>query len=141
MKRIHTLSIAVLAIAAAGFAAQGLSSQAFAEGPKTRIGAGGLGHNPGERLQMLADKLEMSPEQRAQAKEIVDDARRAAGNALLDDNMNWEQRRERMRQIRTETKERMRQILTPAQIEKLDSIKQSVRERIRQRIGRPAADV
>lgn len=96
-------------------------------------------------MKLLADKLEMSPEQRTQAKAILDDARRAAGNALLDENMNWEQRRERMRQIRTETKERMRQLLTPAQVEKLGELKQSMRERIRdriqQRIGRPAADV
>lgn len=141
MRRIHTLTIAVLAVVAAGFAAQGLSGAAFAEGPKHRVAGEALRRNPEERLRMLADKLEMTPEQRAQAKAIFDDARHAVGNALLDDNMSWEQRRERLGQIRSETKERLKQILTPAQVEKLGAIKETLRQRIRERIGRPAADV
>jgi Spy/CpxP family protein refolding chaperone len=138
MRRLQVLFLAVAAAAALGLAAAGLSGAAQASGQSEDPGLGrafaGWCCNPEVRLRRLADALEMSPEQRAQAGNILDEARRATGGALLDDNMTWEQRRERFAQIRAQSKERMRQILTPDQLRRLDEMRGMIRERIRERL-------
>ncbi|MGR9054065.1 MAG: Spy/CpxP family protein refolding chaperone [Gammaproteobacteria bacterium] len=78
-------------------------------------GGGGHFKGPGHRLEWMAEKLDLTAEQKDKLEVIFKDER------------------EKLQVIRKETHSRMQEVLTPEQMTKLDDIKKSRHEKWLQR--------
>lgn len=86
-------------------------------------------NQPGPMIDMMAEQLGLSPDQKAKADEIMQ-KQRAAMRALHDDNnLSPEDRRDKARELMASTRDQMKGLLTPEQQKKADELRHQVRER------------
>jgi periplasmic protein CpxP/Spy len=97
------LRIAVLAIFALGFVAGALSLNIYRSYNFSRRG----------HFEQMLDRLQLTPEQRTQVEKILSDAR----TQLMDEQ------RQRMREVREQTDQRLQTVLTPEQWEKFKQMR------------------
>ncbi len=107
---------AAVATLGLGLAMMGQSA-AFAKGvgpgaPGGRQGKGGKGH---PRLERLADKLNLTPAQKARIKPILQNAAAQLKALRANTSLTDEQRMAQRKQIRRQSMAQIRPLLTPAQ--------------------------
>ena len=117
---------AAVAIFVLGFAAGALAPSAYRAW--TREGVHGA-RDGGGKLDELSDQLKLSPEQKEQVRQIFGDTR-AQLQALRKES------EPRFAEIRRQTDERMRQVLTPEQWEQFQKTRDESRHRRGGRGGR-----
>jgi Spy/CpxP family protein refolding chaperone len=87
----------------------------------------------GDRLQRMAQELNLTEDQKSQIKAILEEERPKM-QALRDENKaNRRETMEKAREIQRATNERIKPILTPEQQTKLDQIREDRREKMRSR--------
>ncbi len=92
----------------------------------------GEGHGPAQRLQMIAEKLSLTPEQKTKLEPIVK-AEAAEIKAVLDDqSLSRPARREKMMAIGKKYRPQIQALLTPEQQAKFKEIRQDMRQEMRE---------
>ncbi len=92
---------------------------------KNQPNAGG----PGKRIVQY---LNLSPQQQSQLRPIVRGARQQVEAVRNDPSLTPDQKRERMKEIRQQTRSQVGQILTPDQQERLNQLRQQQRQQKQQ---------
>jgi Spy/CpxP family protein refolding chaperone len=77
------------------------------------------------RLQQINSELNLSDDQKAQIKPIVEDMVRRMNAVKTDPQRSIESKRNKIDEIRDNARGQMRQFLTPDQSKKLDTLKES----------------
>lgn len=125
------------------------STSAFAEVPVQDGPAGGRGpvvtkrgkaaqYGPDYRLNMMTRKLDLTEEQRAKIKPILDEEFAQLEALRGNDALNRDQRRAKLQQLNKETSDKIRPFLTPAQQKNQDDVKQKIStNRSKERSTRP----
>lgn len=88
----------------------------------------------GTVLNDVADELQMTDKQRAEARPIIEDAIKQ-GRAIFYEASGFSQKRAKLMQLRATTHEKLASILTPEQMQKLHQMRDAVRAEIVSRIG------
>ena len=87
----------------------------------------------GEMGMEMYSQLNLTDDQKAKIKEILE-SRRSQLSALKEDtSLNPEQKREKMKTIMETTDEQINQVLTPEQQQKYKEMKEKMRERMKER--------
>lgn len=87
------------------------------------------GSEPPQRPRRERPDLDLSQEQKAQVKQIREEAREKMQALRNDSSLSPEERQARMQALRKETHEKMDAVLTPEQREKLKQFREEKRER------------
>ncbi|MCS7309554.1 MAG: hypothetical protein RMM06_10200 [Armatimonadota bacterium] len=95
---------------------QPTQAQDAAEGAKS--GAPAV-QRPARRGEALARRLQLSDEQRAKMRDILNSAREQARKIRTDTSLTPEQKRQQLRELRRNTRQQMGSVLTPEQREKM----------------------
>ncbi|MEO6873712.1 MAG: Spy/CpxP family protein refolding chaperone [Opitutaceae bacterium] len=115
-------SLALLGLGAVAFAP---FARAADETPSTPPAAPAADHpRParGERLKMLAEKLQLTDAQKAQVKTIMQKGEEQAKALRSDDSLDKDDRRSKMMEIRKSTHDQIRALLTPDQQKNFDAM-------------------
>jgi len=115
MRNKWQVRLAAVIIFLLGFVAGALALNAY------RGWARGRGRGPG-RFERTFDRLGLTPEQRAQAEQILADARAQLDAARRESEP-------RFAEIRRQSDERLRQVLTPEQWQQFQQMKEEARGR------------
>lgn len=82
-------------------------------------------HHRGAKALWVLKQLNLTDDQQAQVKTIVQDSRTQAKAVFDDSTLTKEQKRERVAEIRKATFERVKALLTPEQLQKLEELKKN----------------
>jgi len=142
--RIHYIFLAILL---AGYAyarpvqdqAQDQSSQSPAQSAQSQPGMGqhhgyhgwGKRHDPEQQVQRLTKKLNLSTEQQAKVKSILDDQQSQAQTVRQDSSLSKQDRHSKMMQLRQTSHEQIRAALNPDQQQKFDAMVQKREHKMR----------
>lgn len=104
--------------------------------PKAACGGHCEGHRGGghppfggrERLQEIVDKLDLTADQKAQIKPIIEAAHKQAETVRADTSLTPEQKHAKMREAFQAVRGQIEGILTPEQKQKLEAMKEEHRE-------------
>jgi Spy/CpxP family protein refolding chaperone len=118
---VRAVAVAIFVL---GFAAGALAPRAYRAWVRDGVRDGGRGS-----VEQLSEKLNLTPEQAAQGKQICDDTRTQL-QALRKES------EPRFAEIRRQADERMRQVLTPEQWEQFQKTREESRRRRGGRGGR-----
>lgn len=91
---------------------------------------GGYGHHRGQQLEMLTERLNLSPDQVAQVKTIDKDARTQAMAVHDDQSLSQTDRRSKMMDIRKTSQDKVRAVLNDDQKAKYDAMLAERKERM-----------
>lgn len=107
-------------------------------------GAGGQGQgaprgrgimNPEEQLNRLAKELDLTDDQKAQIKPILEDRHEKMQKLFADESLSPEDRRSKMREIFEASNKKIRDVLNDDQKKKFDEMQAKRRERMEKRSG------
>src|SRR5579864_1188112 len=110
MKIFRNLALlAVCALATAAFAQQ--------DAPPPQSGAEGQGHRRGmpsaeDQVKNLTERLNLTSDQQAKVKTIVEDAHSQMQKLMQDDSQSPEDRRSKARSVREDANSKIREVLT-----------------------------
>lgn len=99
----------------------GISSLVYA-GP-TKAGKGEHKGQRGDRMQKLAEKLNLTDDQKAKIAPILKSAMESRKAIKEDGNLSDEQKREKMKALGADTKAKLSAILTPEQKKKMAELR------------------
>jgi Spy/CpxP family protein refolding chaperone len=122
MKTKHLIPVALAGLALGG--ALWLRA-ADAAGAPAAASKGG----PGPMVDMMAEKLGLSSDQKAKADDIMQKQRTALEALHNNKDLSPEQRRDKARELMTSTRDQMKALLTPEQQKKAEELRGQVRER------------
>jgi len=126
--RLHKYSlIAVLALGSLLCGTQLSSAQDAKEGNKEGKKRGGMSAQ--QRADTLATRLELSAEQKTKVTTVFEAENKKIRDLRADQSTPREQQREKLRALREETAKEMKGILTPAQFEQWQKMRQELRQR------------
>lgn len=86
-------------------------------------------NHPGPMVDLMAERLDLSAEQKAKADELMQKQRAALEALHNDKNLSPEDRREKARELMASTRDQMKAMLTPEQQKKADKLRHQMRER------------
>ena len=109
--------LAALAVFVLGFAAGALALNAYRA---WSAGPGRGGEHRRDRFEQMAERLQLSEEQRSQVKQILSETRGQLRALHKESEPRFEE-------IRRQTDERLRQVLTPEQCQKFQQMKDEPR--------------
>ncbi|MFZ0864524.1 MAG: hypothetical protein ABR881_30145 [Candidatus Sulfotelmatobacter sp.] len=139
----RTFSIAVLLLAfAAGLMIVGQTSQALQAAPAAQEhGAmGGPAMTPESRLKMLTEKLNLTEDQQAKLKPVLEDESKQM-KALHDDtSLAPADKRAKMKELHESSTEKINAVLTPDQQAKWKQMKQEMMEKHKEMKGQGQMD-
>jgi len=139
MKRAWTALVMTATVTAmVGFGQLALAEmgQGKMEGP----GAGPQGPPPvAERLQRLGQRLQLTDEQKAKIKPLLEEEVAQAKAIHEDGSLSRPQKMEKMQQLRSSTQEKIKPILTPEQQKKLEEMQERAKERRERRMQKRQA--
>ena len=118
------------ALAVLPVVAQDTAPPAQTQGPPPGGGGGRGGMNPGQRLAMLTSQLNLTPDQAAKIKGILDESRGKMEELRADTSTAPEDRRGKMMEIRKHENEKIKAVLTPDQVTKFDAMEAQQRGRM-----------
>lgn len=119
-----TFAVATLALALGVPASQAAEDSAPSpDSSHERASSHRHGGERGERLKKLAEKLELTAEQKEKIRPILVEEARALKAVRDDDALTKEARREKARDIRETHRAQIRSLLTPEQQAKFDAMK------------------
>ena len=128
--RLHkSVFIAVLALGSLLFCTQLSSAQDAKEGKKR----GGM--DPKQRAEQLSTRLELNADQKAKVTTLFEAEGKKMQELRADQNMSREDRREKFRTMREETNKQLKTILTPAQWDKYEKMREEMRSRAQEKKG------
>lgn len=78
----------------------------------------------GDRFKMLAEKLELTEDQKAKIKPILEEEMKAIKAVMDDTSLDREAKRPKIDEIRKSYREKLLPLLTPEQVKKLEDIKE-----------------
>jgi periplasmic protein CpxP/Spy len=87
----------------------------------------------GRQLEMLTQKLNLTPDQQAKVKTIDEDSAKQAAAVRSDTSLSDTDRRSKMMDIRKTSQDKIRSILTDEQKTKYDELQAQMRERMKER--------
>lgn len=123
MESYNRIGIAALAVAAVGMWVQGVLAGPPQGGPGQR----GLG---GSRIvARMAQQLNLSEEQKSTVQTYLEDGRSQFQALRNDTSLSREQKAQRMREIRQQTRDKIRSILTVEQRQKVEELQKQAEER------------
>ena len=130
-----SVALAMPALAQSGMAGSGAQDQA--QGPPPGGGMGGRrGGNPEQRLQMMQTELNLTPDQAAKVKSILEDSGKQM-MAVRDAGGTPEENRPKMMAIRQTESTQIKAVLTEDQKPKFDAMVARQMERMRGGGGPP----
>ncbi len=92
-----------------------------------------LAGNPGERLQELSAKLNLTEEQKAQIKPILEEQAPKMKAIRDDSSLDRRGKMQKAMEVRSETDSKIRPILTKEQQDILDAEREKMRENMKKR--------
>ena len=95
--------------------------------------------NPERVVQQLSRRLDLTTEQQALVKPLVEQQAAAVRAVVQDQSLTREQKREKIRPLLAQSREQLAAMLTPEQLEKLNAMQQRMQNRFRRgpRAGQP----
>jgi Spy/CpxP family protein refolding chaperone len=108
------------------------------QGPPPQGGGprgGGRRGGPEQRLKMLTEQLNLTPDQAAKVKAILDNGRAQMEASRGDSSASQEDRRAKMMEMMKSENTQIKAVLTPDQVTKLDALEKQQRERMRENRG------
>ncbi len=139
-------SIAVLPLAfAAGLFVVGQTSHALQTAPATQEHGAMSGHamgamTPESRLKMLTEKLDLTEDQQAKLKPILEDESTQMKTLHDDTSLAPEDKRAKMKELHGSSTEKINAVLTPDQQSKWKQMKQEMMEKHKEMKGQGQAD-
>lgn len=133
MKTFRKLALfAVCALATAAVAQQ--------DTPPPQGGAEGQGHRRGmpsaeDQTRNLTEKLNLTSDQQAKVKTILEDAHSQMQKLMQDDSQSPEDRRSKAKSLHESASGKIREILTDDQKKKFDDMQAEMQNHMRQRQG------
>ena len=86
-----------------------------------------------DQLKMMTDRLNLTPDQQAKIKPLLEDARTQSQAVMKDDSLAQDDKRAKLRSIHESMNSKIRGVLNDTQKKQLDEIEQEMRDRMRQR--------
>jgi Spy/CpxP family protein refolding chaperone len=131
MKAIRTLALLAMSL---------LGAVAFAQQNPPAGGGDQQGPRRGmpsvdDQLKTMTDKLNLTADQQAKIKPILEDSRTQMQAVMKDDSLSQDDRRAKMRGVRESTNSKIRDVLTDTQKKQFDEMQQQMRDRARQQQG------
>jgi periplasmic protein CpxP/Spy len=127
MKTIILLAVSVLG--AAAFAQQNPPAPGGGDQPQgQRRGMPSVD----DYLKMMTARLNLSADQQAKIKPILEDQRTAAQALMKDDSLSQDDKRTKMHSLRESTNTKIRAVLNDDQKKQFDEMQQQMQERMRQ---------
>ena len=137
-------SIALLPLAfAAGLLVVGQTSHALQTAPATQEHGPGRardGDDPESRLKMLTEKLDLTEDQQAKLKPILEDESTQMKTLHDDTSLAPEDKRAKMKELHESSTEKINAVLTPDQQSKWKQMKQEMMEKHKEMKGQGQAD-
>ena len=130
MKKNILRSLAILAVAGL------LGATASAQDTKQDTKAPRRGAQVEERLKQLSEELNLTPEQKAKIKPVLEKEREKVQALRSDTSLTREQRQEKMRAMRADLDKQIKPILTADQYQKWEKSRAEMRNRARQGAGK-----
>ncbi len=139
MKRVWTACM----LAAAVTALVGFGQLAMAEMGPGKMGGPGAGRQGpppvAERLQRMGQRLQLTDEQKAKIKPLLEDEVAQAKAIHEDSSLSRPQKMEKIEQLRNTTHDKIKPILTPEQQKKLEEMQEKAKERREKRMQKQQA--
>ena len=88
-----------------------------------------------DHLKLLTEKLDLTADQQAKVKTMLEDQRQQMDAIRKDDSLSREDKMSKMRALRETSQAKLREILTDDQKKKLDQLEQEMRDRNRPKQG------
>jgi periplasmic protein CpxP/Spy len=88
-----------------------------------------------DHVKLLTEKLDLTADQQAKIKTILEDQRQQMDAIRKDDSLSREDKMSKARALREASQAKVREILNDDQKKKLDQLEQEMRDRSRQRQG------
>ena len=136
-------SIAVLPLVfAAGLLVVGQTTHALQTAPAAQDHSAMSGHamTPESRLKMLTEKLDLTEDQQAKLKPILEDQSTQMKTLHDDTSLAPEDKRAKMKELHESSTEKINAVLTPDQQSKWKQMKQEMMERHKEMKGQGQAD-
>jgi periplasmic protein CpxP/Spy len=127
--RWSILTILVLLIAGLTFAQNSQESQAPPSGRHAGMHHNHNGESAEQHLQMLSEKLNLTDDQKAKLKPILEDEMQQMKAVREDSSLSQEQRRAKMKSIHESLHEQINAVLTPEQQAKFKQMRQEQMEK------------
>jgi len=136
MKKFRSVMLLSTFLFALGaFAFQSGSGQEANQGHGQGQGQGRGMPSVEDHVKLLTEKLDLTADQQAKAKTILEDQRQQMDAIRKDDSLSREDKMSKMRALRQASQAKLREILTDDQKKKLDQLEQEMRDRNRPKQG------
>jgi len=126
LKKLCLLAVCLLAI---GAAAQNPPAQGSGENQ----GGGRRMQSVDDQLKNLTEKLNLTTDQQAKIKPVLEDTRSEMTKVMQDDSMSREDKMAKGRSLREASNGKIREVLNDDQKKKFDEMQKEAQERMRQR--------
>jgi len=127
LKKLCFLAVCLLAIGAAA------QQNPPAQGSGENQGGGRRMQSVDDQLKNLTEKLNLTTDQQAKIKPILEDTRSEMTKVMQDDSMSREDKMAKGRSLREASNGKIRQLLNDDQKKKFDEMQKEMQERMRQR--------
>ncbi|HZU33747.1 MAG TPA: hypothetical protein VFB79_21715 [Candidatus Angelobacter sp.] len=132
MKTLQKIMLFAVCLLAVGAFAQ--------QNPPAQGGGDGQGHGPrrgmqsvDDQLKTLTDRLNLTSDQQAQIKPILEDTHAQMAKIMQDDSASREDKMAKVRSLHETASGKVRDILTDDQKKKFDGMQKEMQDRMRQR--------
>lgn len=119
---VTALTVGALAAGTALASAQSTNST-----PSTTHGA--KGGQLKERLQMIADELQLTDKQKEEIRPIIQEQFEKGRSLRQDTSLTQEERRAKLKDLRQDTAAKLKPILTPQQLDKFEKMRDNMRQK------------
>lgn len=136
MRQIQTIIFASLILL--GFAAFGQQQNPSAPAPKSQDQGQAPKHtmpSVDDHLKDLTDRLNLTADQQAKIKPILQDTHQQAQTTMNDTSLSQDDRRSKMRSLHESSSAKIRNVLNDDQKKKFDDWQQEMRNRMQQQPG------
>jgi periplasmic protein CpxP/Spy len=124
MSNVRWSIFAILALSAAGLTFARTSQESQAPVPNKHVGMHHNGESVDQHLQMLSEKLNLTDDQKAKLKPILQDQMQQMKTVHEDSSLSPEQKRTKMKSIHESFHDQINAVLTPEQQTKFKQMQQ-----------------
>lgn len=121
--------LTILVLLAAGLTFAQTSQEPQAPTPDKHVGMHHNGESADQHLQMLSEKLNLTDDQKAKLRPILQDQMQQMKAAREDSSLSQEQKRAKMKSIHESLHEQINAVLTPEQQAKFTQMRQEQMEK------------
>jgi periplasmic protein CpxP/Spy len=124
MSNIRWSILAIMVLSAAGLTFARTSQESQAPAPNKHAGMHHNGESVDQHLQMLSEKLNLTDDQKAKLKPILQDQMQQMKTVHEDSSLSPEQKRTKMKSIHESFHDQINAVLTPEQQTKFKQMQQ-----------------